>query len=106
MTSKAPKAFTEFVERFPELGEAWDLLRKGESAGPLDEKTLRLVKLGIAIGAQRSGSVSSGVRKGLAKGLTLEEIEQVVACGASTLGLPATVAAFGWVRDVAEKVSD
>jgi len=101
--ARAPKAFHRFVERFPELGEAWDRARDAEGAGPLDEKTVRLVKLGIAIGAARSGSVSSGVRKGLAAGLRLEEIEHVVACAASTLGFPAAVAAFGWVCDAVEK---
>lgn len=99
---KPPRSFQRFVQRFPELGQAWELLAQGgKSAGPLDDRTQRLVKLGIAIGALREGAVHSAARKGLASGLSLEELEQVVALSASTIGLPAAVAAFTWVHDVA-----
>ncbi|HEX9898666.1 MAG TPA: carboxymuconolactone decarboxylase family protein [Candidatus Methylomirabilis sp.] len=103
MPGKPPQAYQDFVKRFPELGEAWRLLHEGEAAGPLDLKTLRLVKLGIAIGAKQRGAVSSAVRKGLGAGLTPRELEQVVACAASTIGLPAAVASYGWVREAVEK---
>ena len=62
-------------------------------------KTMRLVKLGIAIGAMREGAIRSGVRKAQVMGIRREEIEQVVALAAGTLGLPSTVAVFTWVRD-------
>lgn len=65
----------------------------------MDEKTQRLVKLGVAIGALRQGAVHSGVRKALALGITREELEQAVALAAGTLGMPSTVAAFCWVQD-------
>jgi 4-carboxymuconolactone decarboxylase len=58
-----------------------------------------LVKLAIAIGALREGAVHASVRKALAMGITREEIEQVIALAAGTLGLPATVAVFSWVED-------
>jgi alkylhydroperoxidase/carboxymuconolactone decarboxylase family protein YurZ len=53
----------------------------------------------VAIGALREGPVHSGVRKARALGIAREEIEQVVALAAGTLGLPAVVAAFTWVED-------
>jgi 4-carboxymuconolactone decarboxylase len=100
---KPPRTHEEFVARYPELGEAWELINAGgKNAGPLDEKTRRLVKLGIAIGARQEGAVHSSVRKALALGITPEELEQVVALAAGTLGMPATVAAFTWVRDVSK----
>ena len=101
MTSspKPPKAFTAFTARYPKLAQAWELIAEEGQAGPLDEKTQRLIKLGIAIGALRQGAVHSGVRKALALGVTQEELEQTVALAASTLGMPSTVAAFCWVRD-------
>lgn len=98
-----PEAYKKFVQRYPELGQAWELLAKGGKKGPLDEKTARLIKLGIAIGAMREGAVHSSVRKALALGIKKEEIEQVVALGAGTLGLPSTVAVYTWVCDSAEK---
>jgi len=95
-----PKTFKEFVERFPWIGEAWSKLADGSQQGPLSEREVRLVKLGIAVGAMREGAVHSAARKGPAAGLSREDMEQVVALSASTVGLPATVAAYTWVRDV------
>lgn len=101
---KAPKSFEVFVRRFPKLGKAWDLLGEAAAdAGPLDAKSQRLVKLAMAIASRQEGAVHSGVRKALAAGATREELEQVVALAASLIGLPATVAAFQWVREEIEK---
>lgn len=98
--TRPPKTFHDFVARFPVLGKAWDLLHEAGATGPLDAKTQRLVKLSIAIGALREGAVHSAVRKAVAAGCTRAEVEQVVALSASTIGLPSSVAAFTWVRDV------
>lgn len=99
---KPPKAYEDFVARYPKLGEAWDLIHAAGEQGPLDEKTVRLVKLGVAIGAMREGAVRSSVRKALAQGITRAEIEQVIALAAGTLGMPSTVAVFSWARDLWE----
>jgi len=99
---KPPAAYQTFVERFPELGQAWELISEGGSSGPLDAKTQRLVKLAVAIGALREGAAHASVRKALASGVSAEELEQVVALAAATIGLPAAVAAFSWIRDVTE----
>jgi 4-carboxymuconolactone decarboxylase len=96
---KPPKTYDVFVERFPEIGRAWELLRQAEAKGSFDDKTLRLVKLGIALGSMREGAVHSAVRKALAAGVTRDQIEQAIAMAASTVGLPSTVAIFSWVRD-------
>jgi len=97
--SRPPAVHRAFVTRFPNLGKAWDLVNEEGRAGPLDGKTQRLVKLAVAIGAMREGAVHSGVRKVRDAGASLAEIEQVVALAASTIGLPAAVAVWTWVRD-------
>ncbi len=99
--SKPPKIHDEFVRRFPKLGQAWDLMREA-SAGPLDERTCSLLKLAIAVGALREGAVHSSARKARALGATRAEIEQIVALAASTLGMPATVAVYSWLREPGE----
>lgn len=99
MTSKPPSTHQQFVRRFPQLGQAWDLANEEGAAGPLDPKTQRLVKLGIAVGTMREGAVHSSVRKARDAGATTEEIEQVVALAASNIGLPSAVAVWTWVRD-------
>jgi 4-carboxymuconolactone decarboxylase len=94
-----PETFQQFVARFPKLGEAWGLLAEGSNAGPLSARERRLVKLGIAIGSQREGAVHSAARKAPSDGVSTEEMEQVVALCASTIGLPSAVAAWTWLRD-------
>jgi alkylhydroperoxidase/carboxymuconolactone decarboxylase family protein YurZ len=99
--SKPPAAHQQFVRRFPRLGKAWDLVNQEGGEGPLDAKTQRLLKLGVAIGAKREGAVHSGVRKAKDAGASLAEMEQVVALAASTVGFPAAVAVWSWVREEA-----
>ncbi|MBI4605439.1 MAG: carboxymuconolactone decarboxylase family protein [Planctomycetes bacterium] len=97
--SRPPKAFKDFSKRFPRIAEAWALLGEAGASGPLDEKTARLVKLGISIASRSQGATHSATRKALAVGATTDEIHQVVALAASSIGLPNTVAAFTWVQD-------
>jgi alkylhydroperoxidase/carboxymuconolactone decarboxylase family protein YurZ len=97
--SRPPKTFDLFSRRFPRLAEAWELLGKAGTDGPLGEKTARLVKLAVSIGARSEGATHSAVRKALGAGAAPEEIYQVVALAASTIGLPGAVAAFTWVED-------
>ena len=98
--SEAPPAYRNFVDCFPDLGEAWELIRKAEATGPLEGKTRRLLKLAISMGREAEGATHSSVRKALEAGATRQEIEQVVALSASLLGLPATVKIHCWVREV------
>ena len=94
-----PKAFMEFSRRFPKLAQAWDLLGEGGGSGPLNAKTCRLIKLGISIASRSEGATHSAARKCVATGATETEIYQVVALAASTIGMPAAVAAYTWIRD-------
>lgn len=97
---KPPKAYEAFAARFPKLSEAWSSIAEAGKQGPLDAKTARLVKLGLAVGAMRQGSVHASVRKARAIGITREEVEQVLVLAAGTVGMPSVVAAFTWVNDV------
>lgn len=96
----APRTYHEFKARYPKLAEAWDLTRQASATGPLDEKAQMLVKLGVSLGAMREGAVHSAVRKAVHAGIDPAAIEQTVALAASTLGFPATVAVWTWVREV------
>jgi alkylhydroperoxidase/carboxymuconolactone decarboxylase family protein YurZ len=99
-TPKPPEMYQSFVTRYPQIGQAWELIAKAGQQGPLDARTIRLVKLAVAMGALREGAVRAGIRKALAMGITRAEIEQVIALSATTLGLPSTVAVYSWVDDV------
>jgi alkylhydroperoxidase/carboxymuconolactone decarboxylase family protein YurZ len=47
----------------------------------------------------REGAVHASVRKAVALGITREELEQVVALAAGTIGLPSTVAVWSWLDE-------
>ena len=98
-----PKKYQDFMERFPDLAKAWESMHEAGRKGPLEERTARLVKLGIAIGARLEGATHASVRKAVRQGISREEIEQVVALAAGAIGLPSTVAAYTWVKDVLDK---
>ena len=70
-----PDVYTRFEHRFPAVHVAHqELARACYEGGPLDARCARLVKLGIAIGAQAEGAVRSHARRALAEGLTEDEI--------------------------------
>ncbi|HLV03487.1 carboxymuconolactone decarboxylase family protein [uncultured Georgenia sp.] len=100
-TEYLPEVYRSFRRRFGEVVDQHDAVaRSVDAAGPLDEQTLRLVKLGIAIGAQADGAVRSNVRKALDAGASREAIEHVILLGLTTRGFPATIAAWKWATEV------
>ena len=99
---KPPKRYREFTKRYPGLASAWESINEAGAQGPLDARTRRLVKLAVSMGAMREGAVRSGVRKGIAEGLSVAEIEQVIALATGTIGLPAAVACWSWVASARE----
>ncbi|HSM51911.1 MAG TPA: carboxymuconolactone decarboxylase family protein [Thermoanaerobaculia bacterium] len=101
-TSKPPKRYREFVDRFPGLGAAWETIHAAGEAGPLDPRTQRLVRVAVAMGAMREGAVRSGARKAIDQGIALDELEQLVPLAAATIGLPSAVACWSWISDALE----
>jgi 4-carboxymuconolactone decarboxylase len=101
MSDYLPDIYKSFRQRFPEVAGAQDhLAAKLDAAGPLDARTRRLVKLGIAVGALAEGAVRSNVRKALGEAATAEEIRQVALLAVTTAGFPTTIAALSWVDEV------
>jgi 4-carboxymuconolactone decarboxylase len=70
--------------------------------GPLDEKSRRLVKVALAIGAGLEGATHSAVRHALEGGVTQEELDHVALLGVTTLGFPAAMRALSWLDDHTE----
>jgi 4-carboxymuconolactone decarboxylase len=102
-----PDVFQDFQSRFPGVTEAYDdLAAKCHQWGPLDEKTRRLVKLGVAIGLNSEGGVRSHARRALAEGVTAEEIRHAVLLGFTTAGFPTMIAAMKWVDEVIAKQNE
>lgn len=99
--AKLPKAFEAFRRRYRSVHKAYEALGEAcAKAGPLDQKTRELVKLGMAIGGRLEGAVHAHARRALQAGATPEQIRHVVALAPPTVGFPSTVAAFTWVEEL------
>jgi alkylhydroperoxidase/carboxymuconolactone decarboxylase family protein YurZ len=85
--------YKEVWQAFTELGDSC------HRAGPLDERTRRLVKLALAVGAGLEGGTHSAVRNAVAAGISPEEMKHVAILGITTIGLPASMRALTWIGD-------
>lgn len=96
-----PGIYVRFRDDYPAVAAALDGLGEAaDGAGPLDERTARLVKLGLAVGGLAEGSVKSNARKALAAGATPEEVRQVAMLAITTCGFPTAIAGIGWIDEV------
>lgn len=101
MKKQLPKAANEFRKRHSEVWEAFNELgERCHEGGPLDEKSRRLVKLALAVGAGLEGATHSAVRNARRSGITTEEMDHVALLAITTLGLPAATRAMTWIGDV------
>ena len=94
-----PNTYTDFIEKFPELGDAHESIGKAvDLAGTLDAKTFALIKIGCTLGANLESALRSHVRRATEDGASKVEIEQAILLGMNTCGFPRTVAAWQWAR--------
>ncbi|HKU23756.1 MAG TPA: carboxymuconolactone decarboxylase family protein [Terriglobales bacterium] len=95
-----PKPVEQFKKVYPEIWKAFtELGERCHAAGPLDEKSRRLIKIALSIGAGLEGATHSGVRNARKAGVTEQEIRQVAVLAITTLGFPAATRALMWISD-------
>lgn len=101
--SSVPKRFQKFTEDYSRVAKAYEEMGNAvHAAGPLDDKTRALIKLGISVGARLEGAVHAHVRKAVNVGLTAEELRHVALLSLPTIGLPSMMAALSWVDETLE----
>ncbi len=100
MKADLPEFLQKVVDRYPavwakygELGEAIS------SVEGLDDKSQKLVKLAIAVGAGRQGAIHSHVRKCKKAGFGSAELFQVALLAVTTIGWSGAMAALSWIND-------
>ncbi len=99
-----PDIYKDIKKQYPAIGKAYDELALAcLEWGPLDARTRRLVKLGIAIGLVSDGGVRSHVRRALEEGITPDEIRHAVLLSLTTAGFEAMAAAMKWTEEVLSK---
>lgn len=104
MQDKLPKPLQEFIEKYPEIWQAYEKLgHECHEVGPLDEKTRRLVKLGISIGARMEGAVRSHTKRAKEGGISDNEIFHVAVLAITTIGFPPSIAATTWIKGILEE---
>ena len=98
-----PTVVEEFAQRQPTVWQAYNQLGQAISeAGPLDEKTRRLIKLAIAVGSGREGAVKAHARRAQRAGIPYDELEHVALLGITTAGWPAAFASLCWIGQAVE----
>ncbi len=101
---KLPNQYTGIQKEYKSFMKAVENLGKAaKAAGPLNEKTARLIQLAAAASTRSEGSVHSHVRRALAAGAKPEEIRHAIILLTSTIGFPNVSAALSWADDVLKK---
>ena len=107
MIDYLPDIYQRFRERHPQVADALDALGAAvRDAGPLDDRTQHLVKLGLAIGSVSNGAVRSHVRRALDDGITPDEIRHVATLATTTCGFSTAIAGHRWIEQVLENEVD
>lgn len=99
-TDDLPGAAGQVARERPELWNALQALGAAAgAAGPLDNKTRRLINLAFAIGANSEGAVHSHARRALSEGITPDELHHVAYLAITTLGWPHAIRGLTWIQD-------
>jgi alkylhydroperoxidase/carboxymuconolactone decarboxylase family protein YurZ len=83
--------------RHDQLAAAWEQLARAGRNGPLDERTCRMLELAVALGARDRDAVRAAHARLVEMVVFPEELDQLIALAAATIGKPATLAAYGWL---------
>ena len=101
---KLPAQYVGIQKKYKGVMKAVENLGKAtKAAGPLNEKTARLIQLAAAASVRSEGSVHSHVRRALAAGAKPDEIRHAIILLTSTIGFPNVSAALSWAEDVLGK---
>ena len=104
MKEKLPDFLEGVIKQYPEVWKAYqDFGEACSNAGPLDEKTVRLVKLALAVGAKSEGAVHSHTRRALKQGISPEELRQVALLAVTSIGWSPSMASLSWIQDVVDQ---
>lgn len=97
--SELPRTYREFMEKHPDIWQAYERLGTATAAGGvLDAKVRELVKLGMAAAVGSEGSVASHARRAVEAGVSREELEHALLLGITTIGFAKSMAAITWVE--------
>ncbi len=95
-----PKAYQDLQKAHPEFMAALEAMGEAaRNAGPLDARTVALVKLAYGIAAGLEGATHSQTARAIEAGCSKEEVLQVALLAAPTIGFPTMVRGRCWVQE-------
>lgn len=102
--AELPEPYERAKQLYPGMMKHYEALGQAAAdAGPLDAKTIALVKLGMCVGAGLEGGGHASVRKALEAGCTPDELRHVGVLAVTTLGFPTMARARAWIEDLLSK---
>ena len=105
MEKELPEFLQKVIVRYPGIWEQYGRLSQDiKSVAALDERAQHLVKLAIAVGAGREGSVHSHARRAGKAGASAEELFHVALLAITTIGWSGAMAALSWIDDVVDEL--
>jgi len=86
------RTLDDFKSDFPDAWAAYEGLRNAcDHEGPLDKKTVELIKIGIAAAQEHEGSLIAHVSQATKAGATPEEIYQAILQSTGLAGFAVTL---------------
>jgi alkylhydroperoxidase/carboxymuconolactone decarboxylase family protein YurZ len=73
------------------------------AVGPLDGRSVALVKLAVSVGRSTQRTVHAHAKKALREGISPGELRQVALTALPTIGLPAALDALSWIDQSIEE---
>lgn len=104
MNELPPSGAGDFAQRYPDAWSRYAALGEAcADAGPLDERSRRLVKLALAIAVRSEGAVHSHARQALEAGVPADAIRQVAVLAIPSVGFPQAIAGMSWINDIIDE---
>lgn len=103
--SRRPGAFARLGEIAPDVLEAYERLGAVTGgAGPLDARTIGLVKLAVSVGQGSWRGVHAHARKALEAGASPEALRHVAVAALPSVGLHSSLDALRWIEEVIDEL--
>ena len=98
-----PKTLDDFKTQFPDTWLAYERLRnQTDRKGPLDGKTVELIKIGISTAMEHEGGIVAHASQARKAGASNDEIYQAILTAISLCGFPAVLSAVSTAKKFLE----
>ncbi|MFZ6009415.1 MAG: carboxymuconolactone decarboxylase family protein [Bacteroidota bacterium] len=104
ISTKPPKFYSEFLQKFPEVGQAYEKLGDAiYQQSLLNERERALIKLAISGSHMFHSALKAHIRKASAAGVSKEHMEQVALLMLPTVGFPTMMTMLGVIEEQLDK---